>query len=129
LHTFRNEEPNNKLLKLARIFARKAMKATDFVTFGTKIYLADIQSHIYLGGSSANTNCTANDPICWFTHCQLDRFWNQWQKQPKRKDLGELGMPDSVLNASLNPFSTDERTALKTEDVLNTENLGYTYVD
>jgi tyrosinase len=131
LRTFRNDEPNNKLLKLARGLARKAMKAADFVIFGTKIYLTDVQNHIYLGGSSANTNCTAYDPIFWFTHCQLDRFWDQWQKQPERKDLGKSSMPDSVLKASLNPFNKGKNgnKALKTEDVLNTENLGYMYVD
>ncbi len=129
LYTFRNDAPNNKFLKSARNSARKAMNATDFVTFGTKIYVADIKSHIYLGGSSANTNCTAYDPIFWFTHCQLDRFWDQWQKQPERNDLGASTMPSSVLNAKLTPFSKDdeEETPLKAKDVLNTENLGYTY--
>lgn len=129
LYTFRNDEPNNELLNSALELASKAMKAVDFVTFGTEIYLADIASHMYLGGSSADTNCTAYDPIFWFTHCQLDRFWNQWQKQPERKDLGASSMPNAVLNASLQPFSNNEETTLKTTDVLNTENLGYIYVD
>ena len=129
LYTFRNDAPNNKLLDSALALSSKAMQADDFVTFGTEIYLADIASHMYLGGSSANTSCTAYDPIFWFTHCQLDRFWNQWQKQPEREDLGASGMPNSVLNASLQPFSNDEEVTLKTTDVLNTENLGYTYVD
>lgn len=130
LHTFRNDTPNNELLNSALALANKAMKADDFVTFGTEIYLTDVASHVYLGGSSANTNCTAYDPIFWFTHCQLDRFWDQWQKQPKRKDLGKSSMPDAVLNANLKPFSKaeDDKT-LKTKDVLNTKNLGYMYAD
>jgi hypothetical protein len=129
LRTFRTDEPNKELLKAAKVLAGKAMEAADFVTFGTEIYLTDVQSHRYLGGSSADANCTAYDPIFWFTHCQLDRFWYQWQHLPKNKGLGISGMPDAVLNASLKPFtiSDDKKTALKTKDVLDTKYLGYCY--
>ncbi|MDF1698604.1 MAG: tyrosinase family protein [Saprospiraceae bacterium] len=126
LQTFREEKKNTVLLRAARKCAKTALRSKDFVTFGTSIYLADIQSHIYIGGSSGNTNTTSFDPIFWFTHCQLDHFWFKWQQGA----FGNLGIPDSVLNASLKPFSNPNAySPMKTKDVLDTINLGYIYLD
>ena len=125
LLTFRKKDSDLSLLKSAQKFASFAMKAEDFISFGTEIYLTDVQSHIYIGGSSADTNTAAYDPIFWFTHCQLDHFWFQWQNGP----YGNEGIPNSVLNASLKPFKDGGDNYLKTKDVLDTRNLGYTYLE
>ena len=100
------------------------MKISNFIDFGTSIYATDIVSHSYIGGSSANTQTTSYDPIFWFTHCQLDHFWWQWQQNhPDGNDT----VPNSVKSATLAPFMKTKKEALKGKDVLNTEDLGYTY--
>lgn len=125
LRTFRSDDQNQALLIKAKDLLETTMKSKDFVSFSTNLYPVDIISHTYIGGSSANTSCTAYDPIFWFTHCQLDHFWYQWQQEN-----GNTGMPESVLSAALNPFTKGKlgMAVLRTEDVLDTKNLGYTYL-
>jgi tyrosinase len=58
----------------------------------------------------------AYDPIFWFHIANVDRIWSQWQQaQP------EAVVPESVLNATLDPF------AIKVREVINLERLGYAY--
>lgn len=121
--TYREVNESTSLLEKAGKLAKAAFKQSNFIDFGTSIYATDIVSHSYIGGSSANTATTSYDPIFWFTHCQLDHFWWQWQQEnPTSNDT----VPNSVKKAKLNPFQLDKK-AMKGADVLNTEDLGYTY--
>lgn len=121
--TYREVNESTSLLQKAGKLAKAAFKASNFIDFGSSIYTADIMSHSYIGGSSANTATTSYDPVFWFTHCQLDHFWWQWQQQnPDSNDT----VPNSVKQATLSPFSLN-KAPMKGIDVLNTENLGYTY--
>lgn len=123
--TYREVADSTAALSSAVPVKEAAMSQSEFVNFSVGIYPVDIISHVYIGGSSANTNTAAYDPIFWFTHCQLDHFWWQWQQQHDNQ-----GMPGSVMNAKLQPFvqqSEDASVFLTGSDVLNTEDLGYTY--
>ena len=101
------------------------MAETDFVNFSMAIYPVDIFSHSYVGGSLANTHSTAYDPLFWFTHCQLDHFWWQWQNAHNN-----YLAPASVLETKMSPFTIDDGSGLKIIrglGVMNTNDLGYTY--
>lgn len=123
-NTYREVHSDTNPLKVAAEVSAQAMKNTDFVGFSLGIYPADIGSHLYIGGSSANTHSTSYDPVFWFTHCQLDHFWWQWQ------NLNGYEAPKSVLAAELLPFTNQQgskKVIMKGSSVMNTTDLGYTY--
>ena len=125
LQTYREVPDTTNLLAAAALAVEPAMLKTNFVAFSTNIYPVDIFSHKYIGGSSLDTHTAAYDPIFWFTHCQLDHFWWQWQQDGER-----YSAPDSVLKASLKPFivpKNETKEFLTGENVMNTLDLGYTY--
>lgn len=124
LYTFRQTMPPKALAESDRL-AQMAMEYEDFITFSTTIWQADIFTHIWLGGSSRSTPTTSFDPVFWFSHCNLDRFWYQWQKQ-----YDDYSAPASVEEAELTPFTHDvdgTSQSLTGADVLRTTDLGYTY--
>lgn len=123
--TFREVKSDQTLLTQAATLLPTANSATSFVEFSLSIYPVDILSHSYLGGSSANTQSTSYDPVFWFTHCQLDHLWWQWQQRHENYNA-----PISVTKTELLPFiqQTEGKPARLTgEDVLKTTQLGYTY--
>lgn len=127
LQTYREVDENTKPLIAAGPVRDQAMQQTNFIDFSLGIYPVDIFSHAYIGGSSANTNTAAYDPIFWFTHCQLDHFWYQWQQLTEHQQV-----PSSVEKAELKPFLASATAEggigfLTGADVLDTANLGYTY--
>ncbi|MGE3799492.1 MAG: tyrosinase family protein [Candidatus Kapaibacterium sp.] len=125
LHTFRETMPPIALAETATL-AETAMSFDDFVTFSTSIWKTDIFTHIWLGGSSRSTATTAFDPIFWFSHCNLDRLWDEWQRK-----YDDYSAPASVESADLKPFRIDDNgssRSLTGADVLRTAELGYTYV-
>jgi len=124
LLTFRSPGPPEALGEAARLESA-AMELKSFVEFSTNIWPADIVTHIWLGGTSRNTATTAFDPIFWFSHCNLDRFWDSWQRMHD-----DYSAPDTVLAAGLTPFEIDDdgkQSPMTGRDVMYTEDLGYTY--
>ena len=121
--TFREVSDNQAKLRVGASLKGPAMAQKDFVSFSLDIYQVDITGHIYVGGSIANTHSTSYDPLFWFTHCQLDHMWWQWQQQ------NGYEAPESVLDAKMSPFvSSGENPAILTgADVMHTTALGYTY--
>lgn len=103
-------------LQTAKNLADKAETTTDFVTFSTQIWLADIENHIWMGGNYSDEATTAFDPVFWFAHCNLDRFWWEWQLAHPGAEV-----PAAVLEAALTPFG------LFGEGVMHTAELGYRY--
>jgi len=125
LQTFRDVSDSTKPLLAAVPVREEAMTRDNFVDFSLSIYPVDIISHVYIGGSSKDTNTAAYDPIFWFTHCQLDHMWYQWQQGNTNQQV-----PNSVLSASLKPFVQqvgDQMSFLTGADVMDTESLGYVY--
>lgn len=125
LQTYREVNTSTKSLLAAVPVRNEAMAQDNFIDFSLSIYPVDIISHVYIGGSSKDTNTAAYDPIFWFTHCQLDHMWDQWQQGKTDQQV-----PNSVLNASLKPFvqQVDSKAAFLTgADVMDTASLGYVY--
>lgn len=75
--------------------------------------------HGWVGGTMADVNWAAYDPIFWAHHAMVDRLWRIWQHQ----NPSALPLPD-VLNTSLT-FATEP--SLKVSDVIDVTQLGYDY--
>lgn len=123
--TYREVKTNTDLLQKAANLLPQVSNQTSFIDFSLSVYPVDILSHSYLGGSSANPNSASYDPVFWFTHCQLDHLWWQWQR-----DHHDHKAPLSVKKTQLMPFTqqTEGKSLILTgEDVLNTVQLGYSY--
>ncbi len=123
--TFRELQADTALLQRAAGLLPEVNSKANFVDFSLAVYPIDILSHSYLGGSSANTHSTSYDPVFWFTHCQLDHMWWQWQEGHKNHQA-----PVSVLETKLMPFtkvSGGQPEILKGANVMHTAQLGYTY--
>jgi tyrosinase len=82
----------------------------------------EVQLHNYVhattvGGSMGDTVTSANDPIFWSHHAQLDRMWDQWYRRtgltPPGPERRLRGFPEE---ATVGRF-------------LRIEDLGYEYVD
>ena len=126
LYTFRQTMPPPALAEAARL-AEQGFALDNFVDFSASIWQADIFTHIWLGGSSRSTPTTAFDPVFWFSHCNLDRFWDQWQQK-----YDDFSVPPAVEEADLKPFTKEvdgTSQSLTGEDVLRTVELGYTYAE
>lgn len=125
LYTFREAQDPAALAQAARL-ADAAFLNADFVNFSTSIWLVDISSHGWIGGSAASVETTAYDPLFWFSHCNLDRFWDTWQRQ-----YDDFSLPASVASAKLEPFrkgDAGEKVPLTGGDVIRTTALGYLYL-
>ena len=110
-------------LSKARSRAKTALKANDYVTFSNLIWRMDATGHAWIGGTMTELSAAPFDPLFWFIHCNLDRFW--WEFQHK-KGVNKT-IPPTVLGTPLSPFSDSDGKRLMGKDVVNTENLGYTY--
>ncbi|GAB5525388.1 MAG: hypothetical protein Roseis2KO_32600 [Roseivirga sp.] len=123
--TYREVKDDTDLLQKAARLIPEVNAQTSFIDFSLSVYPVDILSHSYLGGSSANPQSASYDPIFWFTHCQLDHFWWQWQKNQHNYEA-----PLSVKKTQLMPFtheSAGKSVILTGQDVLDTTQLGYSY--
>jgi tyrosinase len=107
--------------------ANKALEEKTYQDYLFQFYPVDVASHIWIGGSLTDLQVAPFDPLFWFSHCNLDRYWNSWQQ--KRPNSGKDTMPPTVLSAKLKPFKIAGKPSLyfTGEDVLNIEDLGYCY--
>ncbi len=121
--TYREVSDSTKKLQAGADLLVPAMAQKDFVSFSLDVYKVDITGHMYVGGSIANTHSTTYDPLFWFTHCNLDHMWWQWQQ------LNGYEAPDAVLGAKMSPFVSQngEKEVLTGANVMHTTDLGYTY--
>jgi tyrosinase len=140
--TLRDTKPSpSPILKGALELANSALEEKTYQNFTFQLFPVDVASHIWVGGSMTDLNAAPFDPLFWFSHCNLDRYWNSWQQ--KQADLGKKTMPATVLSAKLKPFEkaskgklamlnlfnkTDKPVLYLTgDDVINIEDLGYCY--
>lgn len=117
LYTFRTPQAPDGLDEAATL-AREVMQENNFIGFSTRIWPVDILSHSWIGGSSTDTATTAYDPIFWLSHCNLDRFWANWQSAH-----GNATVPESVKLARLSPFGMLGAGALDIAE------MGYEYAE
>ncbi len=124
LLTYRTYDNSNTTpLNNARSRAKTALKAKDYVSFSNLIWRMDATAHVWIGGTMTELSAAPIDPLFWFIHCNLDRFW--WEFQHK-KGVNKT-IPSTVLITPLSPFEDKRGNQLYGKDVIKTENLGYTY--
>jgi len=82
--------------------------------------------HVLTGNSTnmGSVPFAANDPIFWGHHCNIDRLWASWNKDPNRVNPGQA----SFLNQAFT-FSDENGVSIsvKIKDFLNIVPLNYTY--
>lgn len=113
-------------LAVAKEIATQALQYKDYPSYLIHYYPADVTSHVWIGGSMTDLHAAPFDPLFWFSHCNLDRYWDTWQQG--FSDLGASTMPPTVLSAKLKPFKAPGSDELLTgSGVLDTQSLGYGY--
>jgi tyrosinase len=74
--------------------------------------------HVWVGGDMSSVPTASYDPIFWMHHCNVDRYWYEWQQVH-----GDASVPQFVRDFVCAPFTyTGEQT-------LDTAFFGYTYAD
>lgn len=85
--------------------------------------------HVALGGAGlmSDPNTAAQDPIFWLHHCNIDRLWSQWSRQPGRSAPSSLDW----RNRRWTFFDeTGQRVEMSGQQVLETASqLNYRYDD
>jgi hypothetical protein len=101
-----------------------ALEAKDYTSFNKRIWLMDATAHVWIGGTMTQVPIATLDPLFWFIHCNLDRFWWKFQQDEEMNKT----IPEPVLTESLTPFKNDYGKLLQGKDVIHTKPLGYTYL-
>jgi tyrosinase len=93
-----------------------AQKAPSFTEFNRRITLLHNNVHVWVGGTMAEADWAAYDPIFWAHHAMVDRAWRIWQyNNPGAHPPAEL------LDEPLEPRGMTIR------QTLHVEQLGYDY--
>ncbi|MFC4635539.1 tyrosinase family protein [Dokdonia ponticola] len=119
-----NDNSDTTLLVEARRRRILALDAKNYTSFNKRIWVMDATAHVWIGGTMTDVPIATLDPLFWFIHCNLDRYWWKFQQN---KEMNTT-IPDTVLQEELTPFRNDEGKPLYGKDVLNTKILGYTYL-
>ena len=84
--------------------------------------------HGAVGGAMANPEQSANDPIFWLLHANIDRLWNRWIEMGEGRSNPTT---DSVwMNTSYSFFDeTAAQVSIQSKAVLNNLDLNYRYDD
>ena len=94
-----------------------AMQATNYTDFSQRIWTVHDTVHVWLGGTLAQVDWAAYDPLFFAHHANIDRAWRIWQTSHPGANP-----PASVLGQSL---QTDP--ALTVRATLDVRQLGYEY--
>ena len=92
------------------------LENNDFGSFSDQLQNLHGAIHVWVGGSMAEVDWAAYDPIFWAHHSMVDRIWRMWQLRH-----GPCHMPEEYLDVTLAPFNQTVR------QVLNIYNMGYDY--
>lgn len=71
--------------------------------------------HVWVGGTMSDALAASGDILFWLHHCEIDRLWAVWQR------TNTPGPSLSGPNRIMQPWNEDF------SQVLNTEDIGYTY--
>lgn len=94
----------------------RLLENNDYGSFSDQLQSVHGGIHVWVGGSMADVDWAAFDPIFWAHHSMVDRIWRLWQLKH-----GIYNMPEGYLDVTLAPFN------LTVRQVLNVYNLGYDY--
>lgn len=114
-NTTRRPSPPS-VLKELKDDVDKALKDTKFSDFTKALEGVHGRLHGWVGGAMGSVPTAAFDPIFWSHHSNVDRQFWQWQQSNPR-------IPKDVRNWITQPFP------YKGDDLLEIENLGYTYAE
>jgi len=100
--------------------------------FRPHVEAAHDMMHTWVGGSLADFETAADDPVFWLSHAYLDFLWAQWQATHPapptgryRPDVGKFpqdGMVEDDIAKPMQPWNL-----LAPGDVLDIASLGYSY--
>jgi len=94
-----------------------AMKATTYTDFSQRIWAVHDTIHVWVGGTFAQVDWAAYDPLFFAHHANVDRAWRIWQAAHPGANP-----PANILDESL---QTDP--AMKVHATLDVHQLGYEY--
>jgi tyrosinase len=93
------------------------MSATSYSEFESRCWRVHDNIHDWVGGTMADQNWAAYDPIFWAHHAMVDRLWRIWQHN------NPAAAPPNLDHA----MSFARAPALKVHEVLDVKQLGYEY--
>lgn len=120
---------NNGALIPSSIIVDDLLAATSSIQFG--FFAGDLENsphgsvHVQIGGNMGFIARSANDPIFWLHHCNIDRVWDSWIAMG-----GGRANPTSpsFLGRTFNLAGADGSTVThRAGDLLNSARLGYRY--
>jgi tyrosinase len=94
-----------------------AMQATNYTDFSQRIWTVHDTVHVWVGGTMAQVDWAAYDPLFFAHHANIDRAWRIWQSAHPGGNP-----PATVLGQSL---QTDP--AMSVRATLDVRQLGYEY--
>lgn len=100
----------------SRAQVKDVLATEDFADFTQRLEELHDAVHVWVGGTMAQVDFAAYDPIFWAHHCMIDRLWRIWQQRHPA-----VSLPERLLDTALRPF---EMTVRQTLDVTA---LGYDY--
>jgi tyrosinase len=93
-----------------------AQRAPSYTEFTRRITLLHNNVHVWVGGTMAEVDWAAYDPIFWAHHTQVDRAWRIWQHHHPGANP-----PAEILDEPLEP------RGMKVRQTLDVKQLGYDY--
>lgn len=120
---------NNGALIPSSIIVEDLLAATGSTQFG--FFAGDLENsphgsvHVQIGGNMGFIARSANDPIFWLHHCNIDRVWDSWIAMG-----GGRANPTSpaFLGRTFNLAGADGSTVThRAGDLLDSARLGYRY--
>lgn len=97
------------------------MKPTEYDEFSRRLAMLHNNVHVWTGGTMAQVNWAAYDPVFFAHHAMVDRLWRIWQVA----NPGALPAPD-LLDT---PLVSGTKPILTVREVLDVQTLGYDYAD
>jgi hypothetical protein len=82
--------------------------------------------HLFVGGAMGNLATSAEDPIFWLHHANVDRIWAAWSTKHSAFEYADAWNKESLSGY----VEADEKTpsaAILAEKTVDTEALGYGY--
>lgn len=103
-----------------------AFRQRDFQRFQELLEGPHGTIHVMVGGLMGGVPTSANDPIFWLHHANVDRQWDHWLRDPTRRNP----MDSQFLNRRFQYADADGSTVTVTaREILSSARLGYRYDD
>jgi tyrosinase len=104
-----------------------ALGETDYVNFNFSLEGPHGSVHVLVGGGGGDMSSigrSANDPIFWLHHCNIDRLWNVWLNQSGNQNPTDPAFLDQQYSFA---DASGATATVKVKDFINSASLGYRY--